>query len=271
MKRLFKQASTYLLLVVLIFSAPYLHKKYIIHQVGNRVVKLLGGRGMGTGFHVQAPSGKTYIVSNHHVCRLAQNDYMSAVSQDVVTPVKVLERSKKTDLCILEPSKLIKGLSLASNYYSNQEVAAIGHPSNMQLTFTRGGLIGSSKVTMMWGIIGLDLNAEDCEGPMFSQAPIESLLFQGSQKYQRDKYEFLPYYLFNKDNRLVQSKTKKASVCLVTLDTVTTNVQVLGGNSGSPVVDIFGNVAGVVFARYSEAAWGAIIPLSNLKKFIEKY
>lgn len=276
MKNFLRWVLVYGVVVLLIFSLPFIHKQYILHQVGARVVKLVGQRGMGTGFLVKSPkSGKSYVLTNHHVCRLAVGGKLVAITQFGVEELKVIKKSNFTDLCLLSPIRNIGGLNLANGTYSNQEVAAVGFPYGMQLTLTRGGIIGGQVVNMVWGIIGQDLEEKDCKGPMFRQMPIMGFQFQKYNMYKRDKYEFLPYYLKAMHDNSVDSDIEAPAppnmACVATIREINTTIQVLGGNSGSPVIDIMGNVVGVVFARYSEAAWGAMIPLADVKKFLEKY
>lgn len=67
----------------------------------------MGTRGLGTGFHVKAKSGKTYILTNFHVCFLAdKNGYMNALTDKTFQRVKVIRRSNFTDLCLLTPVKM---------------------------------------------------------------------------------------------------------------------------------------------------------------------
>ena len=61
-------------------------------------------------------------------------------------------------------------------------------------------------------------------------------------------------------------------MCLViTKDAHSTSAVIYGGNSGSPVVDFFGNVVGVAFAANNSDNYGEIISLHDLKNFIARY
>lgn len=51
------------------------------------------------------------------------------------------------------------------------------------------------------------------------------------------------------------------AVCMDLFDAVFTSLKINPGNSGSPAVDIFGNVVGVVFAGHSASKLGYLVPL----------
>lgn len=45
-----------------------------------------------------------------------------------------------------------------------------------------------------------------------------------------------------------------------------------GGNSGSPVINLFGSVVGLIFAGFSDShTEGMMVPLSSVKRFLEEY
>jgi len=50
-----------------------------------------------------------------------------------------------------------------------------------------------------------------------------------------------------------------------------TDVPTFPGNSGSPLVNMYGNVIGVVFASNPRTAWGSAVPLEMVKQFLKAY
>ncbi len=270
MRKLLNTASSttlrWSLIILLIMLVPFMHKRWIRSYVGNKVVKLIGMGGLGTGFHITAPSGKTYILTNFHVCWLADKEKkMLAVSNHGVQKVKVIKRSTFTDLCLLTPMKEHTGLTLSIPPYSNQHVAVIGHPYGLQQTLSEGNVIGPNQAKLLFGYIDIHIKEKECKGPMFEIIPV-SMFDQG-----RRQFEFIP---FLEEERLIANTpevVQQQRGCVMTVANYMTNVQVLGGNSGSPVVDFYGNLVGVVFASYGEASWMAMVRIQDVKKFLERY
>ena len=50
-----------------------------------------------------------------------------------------------------------------------------------------------------------------------------------------------------------------------------TFLSAFGGNSGSPVVNVWGNVVGIIFAASTETNWGILIDLFEIQNFLKKY
>jgi len=181
-------------------------ESYYIYKISPNIVKISKSEisffGYGTGFYIKAQSGLTYILTNHHVCNLSEND-MIYVLEEGKRPVqkRIIERFEKADLCLIEAPINRGGLSLASSYLKDERVFVLGFPSFMPLTLSQGNLIGADEMG-----------------------------------------EF------------------------------TTTISVLGGNSGSPVLNKYGNVAGIIWgARVEGAGWGAIVSLDYIKEFLSVY
>ncbi len=110
-------------LLVLIFLLPTCH-----HQVDKdpRIVLLEGPEWSGTGFYVQGASGKTYIITNAHVC---QNERMLIVftgKEPMVSPV--IGVYPNADLCVITAVTGIKGFKLADSYFVGENVKTLGYP-----------------------------------------------------------------------------------------------------------------------------------------------
>jgi hypothetical protein len=59
--------------------------------------------------------------------------------------------------------------------------------------------------------------------------------------------------------------------CLeVTVGAYKTNILIRPGNSGSPVVDFWGNVVGIVFAS-DNYNWGSVVSYRDLEKFLSNF
>jgi S1-C subfamily serine protease len=215
-------------------QAPQIHGDWIRSKVGSQVVILTNraNRGGGTGFAVKAPSGDVYTLTNAHVCEMAPDGIYAVMPNKKKLPLKVIEVSETHDLCLLSGLRVMSGLSLAGNVEIGEEVGLVGHPKLMPLTLSRGQLIGYSRIVVLVS---------------YGECPA---------------------------NSPAMFKTHKAllgSVCLMDVEAGLTNIVALPGNSGSPVVNVFGNVIGVLFASDSQGYWGSLVPLSAVKEFLKGY
>lgn len=84
-----------------------------VTQNDSAVFRLLGLFGGGTAFLVRGASGKTYTLTNAHVCESAS---FAALSEDHLLPLQIIEISSNTDLCLLSAPFLpeAKPLKLAA-------------------------------------------------------------------------------------------------------------------------------------------------------------
>lgn len=227
-------AAVFLAGAYLILNAQQYHNNYLRSKVGSKVVMITNKEenSGGTGFFVKAPSGDTYILTNAHVCSLGRNNLFSHVNNGRQVRLNVIEVSSETDLCILSSFGNIEGLNVASNVAIGEELALAGHPKLMPLTVSNGQLIGYSTTVVLYD------NApcpETLEGP-FQSVP-----------------------------------TRFGEMCVgVIKEAGMTNILSLPGNSGSPIVNFFGNVVGVLFAGGSDN-WGIIVGINSIKHFLQPY
>jgi len=255
------------------FLASNLHDEYI-RAVGDKVVivKIIHDtpeermEGGGTGFHVIAPSGKTYILTNAHVCEYQDSGKRIVEREDGTTfTVKILAVSHETDLCLLSGIPGVVGVKVASEYGSLTEaVYAVGHPLLLPLTVTSGKIIGEDNVTVLIDIIygnraninnGDSQQAYDNEEKRIAEEKNQCLNFGHSRRLQPLKFYgvTLGYY------------------CLGTYPSILTTTMILPGNSGSPAINIWGHVIGVFYAGTEGINWGAMVPLNEVKNFLFKY
>lgn len=218
-----------------VIKAPYLHNEYIRRKVGSQVVKLTEktGRSGGTGFALQMPSGEVLTMTNSHVCELERLGQIYASIGRKKFPMTILEKSINADLCLLNGLPNMNGLEVAGGVEIGDVISVVGHPALMPLAVNSGELLGYQEVVVM---------ADD--GPCEKEEGM----------YKTVEGFFGP-------------------VCTEQFEAGLTTVVVLGGNSGSPVVDWKGDVVGVLFAGHGPegASWGVIVKLENLKEFIKNY
>ena len=120
------------MLVWMMMRAPTVHKTLLRAYVGPSVFYAYPtgeSGGGGTAFSITAPSGKTYFVTNDHICVESKNGLVQLKSEDGKTVwVKIIDRSLTNDLCLLESLASVRGLSIASKVFVGEQVVAIGHP-----------------------------------------------------------------------------------------------------------------------------------------------
>jgi S1-C subfamily serine protease len=242
----------YLLLIPLIlgigytiFKAPQLHKNYLRKHVGSSVVEvvkldeagnILGG---GTGFSVKAPNGDKFIITNAHVCDMYKGKMaVIQLPNGELVFRNILKISPDTDLCLIENVNYLPSLSLAKETYVGQIIAIVGHPELLPLSISYGDMLMKIDQQIFLGVIGENITKEQCSQPK---------------------------------NKIVnaQSIWGPVDICLEVVPAYITTAFSLPGNSGSPVVDWTGKVTGVLFAGNDDTHWGLVIPLEDLRRFLE--
>jgi len=194
-------------------KAPQLHGDYLLATVGSNVVRITTVdnfyRG-GTAFAVDWGDGTNRVVSNAHICAIAdERGYMALhlpLPKNTIVIAKIIRVDRKKDLCLLTEAPGLSGLELASEAPRlNQSVASLGHPFLRPLTLSKGRILGRSET-------------------------------------------FIAPRIYN---------------------SYISDVATYPGNSGSPVVDFWGNVVAVVFAGQIRSKYGIFIQYRDLKAFLD--
>lgn len=225
----------------IILKVPELHYSYIRNHTENALVRVTEATGThgGTGVHVTAPSGKTYILTNSHVCTAVESNGQANVFRFEEEPVlvKIIENSDFTDLCLIEGLPGVSGLTIGSETEIGRIVSVIGHPLMSPTTVSRGEITGTSTAQVLQSIMGAD---DKCDLPKNKIVEIDLFFF-------------------------------KARACIIEIEANMSNIVILPGNSGSPLVDFYGRVIGLAFAGNDSSNWGWFITLTDIHKFIGKY
>lgn len=227
----------------LIMNAQRLHKDFIRSMVSDKVFMLTNSENTsgGTGFLVEAPSGKSYIVTNSHVCNIPGKQLFTEMEGRRVK-LRIREVSRFTDLCLVEQPGNLSGLDLASSIAIGEQVGIMGHPRLFPLTLSVGEYVGDLKnleMPLLEGECPADL-----EGPMATKT-VKFMSFFGEVE---------------------------VVVCMLTVPVANiSTAKALGGSSGSPVVNFWGNIVGVVFGGLTDNNDALVIPLEHLRDFLKPY
>lgn len=224
-------------LMTLIMKAPTFHHNMIRSYVGSNVYYVYPNgenEGGATAFAIRAPSGKSYLITNDHVCVNAKTDTALILSDkdDFKFLVNIIARSATTDLCLLGSPFTDQGLNIAEDANIGDRVQVVGHPNLMPITVSNiGEIIGTSSSSMTDSI-----NSIKCDT-------------------QNAKY------------RISIGPNGKA-YCVVTIPNVfRTTVLIQPGNSGSPLVNFYGDVVGVV-SGLDNYGWAIVVDLNDVKEFL---
>jgi S1-C subfamily serine protease len=218
------------------------HSTYLRYKMKDVVLIHSFSGGGGTGSIVKLPSGKNAVLTNGHVCKLAQDGVIlvNYLGNDYVS--KVIEVYPKHDLCIVESPSQKGGLSIASSVDMGEKVFAMGHPLLEPNTITHGELSGVVNVRIA---MGYNVPKAECSG---------------------EGYELINA---EQSGNPMMSLFGILNVCIRSLDSNASTVIILPGNSGSPTVNIYGNIVAVVFAANESGTRSYHVPLKEIKAFLK--
>ena len=244
-------------------KAPELRDDWLRTKVGSKSYRILQpGVGSGTGFMLQAPSGISYLITNDHVCEMSKDKLhlMALDDNGEMIPRRILERSPKTDLCVMEGMPGIKGLKLSSgNPEAGDILTAIGHPAGYLTTLTKGQLIMRKDIFIFAGMISAKVGDGPEElPPPFIQSISEEECHKPKNKITLEEGDFFGQKVVFK---LCFNVTKQAYV---------TSIIAQPGSSGSAVVNGWGDVVAVLFAG-DRAGWSILVSVEDIRDFLKKY
>lgn len=224
-----------IVLLFSVFNSDDLHRKYIRSIAEESSVKIVSVTGRGTGFHVQLPSGKVVILTNKHVCEMNEVLNVESFGARFGIVRKVIKKSDRHDLCVMEGIPGKKGISIGSDPTLGDILYTLGHPRGEELNVASGEYFGNTVIQM----VEQPKNGEPCRGitqeePMFG----------------------IPGFF-------------PVSLCIVEKNTFHLSTPTYPGNSGSAVVNKYGNLVAVIFAgnAYVENN-GYAVPLEYIKDFL---
>lgn len=231
-------------LAALALCTERVHSTYVENKVSASVVFITSTpeslvKGSATGFHITAKSGKTFIVTNAHVCGLRDAHNIVMVEEKLHTgrlvPRRVIEVYPDNDLCLVEALENYPALEMGTSLSRSDRLMTIGYPLGQELNISKGRVKGFRTIA-----ISQDIPLEQCKG----------------KNYQIK--EIMWFFL-------------TAKVCQRLFESAATDIATFPGNSGSPAVNWLGQVVAVVFASDMRTNWGYLVPLKDLKLLLDAH
>lgn len=223
----------------------------VLNNIHNGYLRLLSswtvmitnsqGTSGATGFIVKGASGRKFILTNGHVCRLAEKGVLTANYGDEKFPVSVFKEYEWNDLCALEAHRpLGHAITVARSVRLGEQVYVIGHPLLEPLTVRSGEISGTVILRIM---MGQNPTPESCTGPTYSIMDTSKSIFG--------------FFGIN-------------TICMRTLEANAGTADTLPGNSGSPIVNTWGNLVAVCFAGNQSGTRSYSVPLADIKDFLSE-
>lgn len=219
--------------VAVALQTPVAYREYIRNIAEDNSVRIVGMDGLGSGFHVQAPNGKTYILTNKHVCNMAGPLKVERYGDKVGVVRKVIAKYEKHDLCVMEALPGVKGIKISSDPAENGDhVYTLGHPRGDALNVAEGEKFDDKEIHL-----GEEPQSDGtcAEGTIVEIPTIFGIFL----------------------------------ICDVSKMAVQISSPTYPGNSGSAVVNRWGRLIGVIFAGSREVEnQGFAVGLEEIKDFL---
>lgn len=217
--------------------AETLHEKQIRTLAQNSVEMIFSDKRktIASGSVVRLSDGKLVLLTNSHVCR-ATNDghvyFKIYGSEHVFTSPILLDGGMDVDLCAAYVSELLGSFL-----------------SGLKLT-------GQSNIPRFTEILAL---GHPLGGP---KTPSYGFSLERAEVAVADRP--------NERGQCEPPSTAYFQYCINIEDLMHTNLYIFPGNSGSPVVNMTGELVGVINSGSGDTNYGSMVPLDKVKDFLKK-
>lgn len=240
MKSKLKKLALCGLLSLGFLSTYKLFEKPNLRQLANaNVFKIvnLTETGGGTGFYFKASSGKVYILTNAHVCEIAERQQLYIRHfKEKIKLGKIIKSEARYDLCVIESPQQDHGLSLASYANKYKEYHLFGNPHLYTNVYAKGEIFDIQYVQIPRKIL----------------TNIDEQCLPGEVKVIIDMVFF------------------RVEACASNILAYVTNIRGYPGNSGSPLLNDQGKIVGVLFAGDPRTTYTFYIVLESIKEFTKE-
>jgi len=212
-----------------------LNEEHVFRILSKATVKLTDERGspVGTGFYYLGSNGTVLTLSAAHVC---ENERVMLGFKDrkKIGKFEVVRKDEEADLCLLHSDaaqdKIHTSLVLARTYKYHDTVFSSGYHFGRHLNPEKGRIIKHELSTIMRMP---EAGTASCPAGFTLTFSFVSGIF-----------------------------------CQKSIYTLATTIRAYPGDSGSAVVNRWGNVVGVVIVTSKGTDYAGIVPLENVRSFL---
>lgn len=218
--------------LVLIVTCGLAYKEYKKIEVLKNTVKVLGGRGGGSGVIIEHGPAGSKVLTNNHVCEVVARGGKIELTNGNQHLVTSYAQSALHDLCILTvQSDLGTSATIAKQApakFSNIKIS--GHPSLLPAVITYGHVSGTELIDVFMGV-------KPCSEEQVRE-DVSCLFFGG-----------IPI--------------------VKTFESVLVTALIMPGSSGSAVYNDDNEVVGLAFARQQGLGYAYTVPTAYMLNFLQ--
>jgi hypothetical protein len=166
----------------------------------------------------------------------------------------VVYRHPNHDLCLVEALPGYEGLNVGGYPELGEVVALVGHPGLRPLSLARGEIIGNRSINLIYAV---NAKKEFCIGEHYD---VEQLAKK--PKLTNEEIDAIFFMLIRGYDTMCYARHLRSKML---------NGISYGGNSGSPVVNFWGQVNGVLYAGGRHVTDSYVVPLYYLKSMLKAF